>query len=200
MTAESNGEPKNDAGWFTLPNAITAVRIIGSPVLIVLGLLQLPWWLAILTGILVFTEWLDGFLARQLHVESAMGARLDTIADAIFYTSMLVAVACLVPERLLEEYVWIAIAVLSYLWSWIASWIKFGCLPSYHTWMAKTAWLLVAPGIVLMVLGWDVWLFRFSMVFVLLTNLEAVWITRSLDQVQTDVRSILQLRNRRELN
>ena len=80
MTAESNGEPKNDAGWFTLPNAITAVRIIGSPVLIVLGLLQLPWWLAILTGILVFTEWLDGFLARQLHVESAMGARLDTIA------------------------------------------------------------------------------------------------------------------------
>ena len=109
-------------------------------------------------------------------------------------------VACLVPERLLAEYFWIAIAVLSYLLSWIASWIKFGCLPSYHTWMAKTAWLLVAPGIVLMVLGWDVWWFRFSMVFVLLTNLEAVWITRSLDQVQTDVRSILQLRNRRELN
>ena len=34
-------------------------------------------------AVLVLTELVDGFIARQLHATSALGARLDTIADAV---------------------------------------------------------------------------------------------------------------------
>lgn len=182
----------------TIPNLLTMSRIIGSPVLVLLGVWQLPLALAILAVLLIVTEWLDGYLARKLKVESAIGARLDTVADALFYSSLLLAVACLVPQRLVREWIWFSLAIGSYLGSWFFSWTKFGCLPSYHTWMAKLAWCLVAPGIMLMVLGWDVWLFRFSMVFVLVTNLEAILITRQLKEVEVDVPSIWHARQERD--
>ena len=83
-----------------------------------LAAFQLPFWVGVLTVFLVITEWADGFLARALHVQSATGARLDTIADALFYTSMLVAVAVLVPDRVRQQAVWIALAMGSYLGSW----------------------------------------------------------------------------------
>lgn len=191
---KSEEQSEFDAGWWTLPNVITAIRILGSPILILMGVFQLPVWLGVLALFLVLTEWLDGFLARRLHVESAMGARLDTIADAVFYSSLLAAVACLVPSRMLQEIVWISIAIGSYGCSWLISWFKFGCLPSYHTWMAKAAWVLVTPGIVFLVLGWDYWLFRASMMFVLLTNVEACLISLTLKTAQTDVRSIWRAR------
>lgn len=197
-TAQKPEEETSEAAdrWLTLPNMITALRIVGSPVLIWLGVTQQPIALAVLTGLLIITEWLDGFLARRLHLESATGARLDTIADAIFYSSMLIAIAGLIPERLLREQIWIAVAILSYFASWIASWLKFRVLPSYHTWMAKAAWFFVAPGMVLMALGWDVWLFRFAMVFVVLTNLEATLITRTLEQARVDVPSLFLLKGK----
>lgn len=177
-----------------LPNLITSLRIVGSPFLVVLGLLQQPWALAILTALLVLTEWLDGFLARALHQESATGARLDTIADALFYSSMLIAVACLMPDRIAPEFLWMGAAIGSYLCSWGASWIKFRRLPSYHTWMAKAAWFFVVPGLVLLLWKGNPWLLRVAMLVVVATNLEAILITCKLRKPRVDVPSLWHLR------
>ena len=138
---------------------------------------------------LVFTEWLDGFLARRLHVTSVVGARLDTIADAIFYSSLLAAIVILRPALIGQETIWIAAAVASYLLSWLASWLKFQCLPSYHTWAAKGAWIVVGAGIICLLADGSPWPFRVAMICVALTNLEAICITNILPKCKVDVPS-----------
>ena len=147
------------------------------------------WWLGFLAIILIFTEWLDGFLARGWFGESATGARLDTIADALFYSSLLVAVAILNPTIVRDEASWIAGAAGSYLCSWLASWVKFRCLPSYHTWAAKAVWLVVGAGILCLLVRWSAWPFRIAMICVVLTNLEAIAITFVLSKCRVNVPS-----------
>jgi phosphatidylglycerophosphate synthase len=183
--------PQDDRpnNWLTLPNAITAVRILASPGLIVLAIAGQTLWLAGLAVALVFTEWLDGFLARRMHVASAIGARLDTIADAIFYSALLLSVVLLRPHMIDQEKVWIVVAVASYLLSWLASLIKFRRLPSYHTWAAKGVWGVVGVGIVCLLAEFSPWPFRAAMICVAATNLEAVCITWVLPECRVDIPS-----------
>jgi CDP-diacylglycerol--glycerol-3-phosphate 3-phosphatidyltransferase len=181
--------------WLTWPNFITALRILGSPGLVVLALAEQLWWLGFLAIILIFTEWLDGFLARRSYGESVTGARLDTIADALFYSSLLVAVVILNPTLVRDEASWIAAAAGSYLCSWLASWIKFRRLPSYHTWAAKAVWFVVGAGIVCLLARWSAWPFRIAMICVVLTNVEAIAITSVLFTCRVDVPSVWHARN-----
>lgn len=46
-----------------------------------------------------------------------------------FYASLLIAVVILDPTTIRHEANWIALAIGSYLLSWLASWIKFRHLP-----------------------------------------------------------------------
>jgi phosphatidylglycerophosphate synthase len=164
--------------------------MIGSPGLVLLALFGQPSWVGFLAAFLVLTEWLDGFLARRLHEVSMTGARLDTVADALFYLSLLAAVALLSPTMTGQESLWIAVATASYLCSWLASWIKFRRLPSYHTWAAKGVWLVVGTGILCLLAGWSPWPFRIATICVVLTNLEAIAITLVLSACKVNVSSV----------
>lgn len=181
----SEGNPSKR--WVTLPNVITTVRILGSPGLIFLAIAGKPLWLATFVVFLVFTEWFDGFLARRLHETSVIGARLDTIADAIFYSSLLSAVVILRPHVISREQIWIVVAVASYVLSWLASGIKFRCLPSYHTWAAKGVWVVVGAGTLCLLSDISPWPFRVAMACVAVTNLEATFITMVLPECKVDV-------------
>ena len=185
------------SNWLTLPNAITATRIVCSPGLVALAVAQQTSWLVALAVLLVFTEWVDGFLARRLGVTSDVGARLDTIADAVFYSSLLAAVVMFRPATVQAESIWIVFAVLSYLLSWLASWFRFGCLPSYHTWAAKGVWVIVIAGIVCLLGDITPWPFRIAMICVVLTNLEATGISCVLPKATVDVPSIWHARRSR---
>ncbi len=178
-----------------LPNIITSVRIVASPGLILLALADQPIWLIVLAVFLVFTEWLDGYLARRMHTTSELGARLDTVADAVFYSSMLVATVLFRPNLMLRESAWMSAAVGSYAINWIASWIKFRRLPSYHTWAAKGVWGIVGLGIISLLSGFNPWPFRIAMICVLLTNLEAICITLTLTESKVDVPFWWHIRN-----
>jgi len=65
----------------TLPNAITASRIAAALGLLALVPFSAPWFaLYVWCGA---SDVADGALARRWHLDSAMGARLDGIADAV---------------------------------------------------------------------------------------------------------------------
>ena len=89
-----------------------------------------------------------------------------------------------------HEAIWIAAATGSYLFSWLASWIKFRRLPSYHTWTAKGVWFVVGTGILCLLAGWSAWPFRIAMICVVLTNLEAISITLILAKCKVNVPSV----------
>jgi cardiolipin synthase (CMP-forming) len=76
----------------TLPNMLTLSRIVAVPVLI--ALLWFPGfgtYLAafVLYGLIAFTDWLDGYLARRMGTASKLGAFLDPIADKIMVAAVL---------------------------------------------------------------------------------------------------------------
>lgn len=89
---------------FTLPNILTAFRLVAGP----LGALFLwwglnaadnegliRWWsyaLALFIGGSV-SDWLDGWLARRLGQVSAFGALLDPMADKVFVGAFLIVFA-----------------------------------------------------------------------------------------------------------
>jgi CDP-diacylglycerol--glycerol-3-phosphate 3-phosphatidyltransferase len=83
----------SDRIW-TVPNALSLLRLLGVPVFLwlLLGPEEDGWAVAILM-VSGFTDWLDGKLARWLDQSSRLGALLDPAADRLYIVSTLVALA-----------------------------------------------------------------------------------------------------------
>ena len=80
---------------FNLPINLTLLRIALIPLLAVV--FYLPWEYANIacTGIFMiagFTDWLDGYLARKMSLETAFGAFLDPVADKLMVAFVLVLI------------------------------------------------------------------------------------------------------------
>jgi CDP-diacylglycerol--glycerol-3-phosphate 3-phosphatidyltransferase len=80
-----------DRVW-TLPNALSVLRLLGVPLVIwlLLGPEADGWAVAVL-AVSGITDWLDGKLARWLDQGSKLGALLDPAADRLYIVSTLVA-------------------------------------------------------------------------------------------------------------
>lgn len=69
---------------FTIPNALTAVRLLLLPLIVWLYVFRQNYFLAtivlLLSGI---TDILDGYIARHFHMISDLGKALDPIADKL---------------------------------------------------------------------------------------------------------------------
>lgn len=67
-----------------IPNALTILRIILTPIIMIFGLLNHINIIIILTIIASLTDLLDGRLARKWNVTTVVGAKLDAVADKLF--------------------------------------------------------------------------------------------------------------------
>jgi CDP-diacylglycerol--glycerol-3-phosphate 3-phosphatidyltransferase len=80
---------------FNLPTNITLLRIALIPLLTVV--FYLPWQYSNLACTLIFilagiTDWLDGYLARKMQMETPFGAFLDPVADKLMVACVLVLI------------------------------------------------------------------------------------------------------------
>lgn len=121
---------------FTAANVITLLRIIGTIGLLFAGPMS-PLFLGIytFTGL---TDMLDGWVARHTGTASEFGARLDSIADLLFYTVMLIK---LLPVLwiILPQTVWYAVGAVLFvrMGSYLTAAIKYHCFASLHTYLNK---------------------------------------------------------------
>jgi CDP-diacylglycerol--glycerol-3-phosphate 3-phosphatidyltransferase len=77
----------------TIPNALTIVRILLVPVLVVVFYLPFKNHLlvaAVIFAVAALTDWFDGFLARRLGQMTAFGAFLDPVADKLMVSIALI--------------------------------------------------------------------------------------------------------------
>ena len=73
-----------------IPNTLTISRILACPIWFALVFFNYHTSAFILVIIILFTDYLDGFLARKLNNLTVTGRILDPIADKIFMTTVLI--------------------------------------------------------------------------------------------------------------
>ena len=94
---------------WNIPNQITLLRIGMIPLFVILY--YLPWgWShiasAAIFGIAAVTDWVDGYLARKMSLETPFGAFLDPVADK------LIVVVALIMLLEVHSTIWFALPTL----------------------------------------------------------------------------------------
>ncbi|MGY1639200.1 CDP-alcohol phosphatidyltransferase family protein [Geodermatophilus sp. SYSU D00742] len=80
-----------DRVW-TLPNALSVLRLLGVPLFLWLLLgPQSDGWAVVVLALAGATDWADGKIARALGQSSRLGALLDPAADRLYIVATLVA-------------------------------------------------------------------------------------------------------------
>lgn len=132
----------NNKHNLNLADIITLFRIVGALSLIAIK----PISVLFLTvySIAGVTDVLDGMIARKTHTVSEFGARLDSIADIVFYG---ITAFKIMPSLLsvLTPLIWCIIAVVLILRiiSYIIAVIKYHQFASLHTYMNKLTGFLI---------------------------------------------------------
>jgi CDP-diacylglycerol--glycerol-3-phosphate 3-phosphatidyltransferase len=78
---------------FNLPNALTWLRILAIPLVVIAFYLPVPWArpaAGLIFGFAGITDYFDGYLARRLKQTSSFGAFLDPVADKLIVSTALV--------------------------------------------------------------------------------------------------------------
>ena len=163
--------------WATVPNFLSLFRWLGSPFLILLGVLDEPRGFVIAYIVLSLSDWIDGKIAVGWNQRTTLGARLDSWADATLYACLLIGGSFLWVETVAQEWPWIGLAVGSYALASLVGLAKFRRWPSYHTRSAKMAWGFVLLGIACVAWSGPLWPLRLAMVAVTIANSESLWIT-----------------------
>jgi cardiolipin synthase len=80
-----------DSDRWTLPNGISAARLVGAVGFLALYLSGQHLLGALLLGLLGASDFLDGFVARRLGMVSDLGKILDPVADRVLIVSAVLA-------------------------------------------------------------------------------------------------------------
>lgn len=174
---------------WNIPNALSALRLICAAVMIPIAWRGEATLFGVLFAAGMVSDWIDGKLAVTLKQQTPLGARLDSIADNSLYAALGVGFWWLHGNVIEAVWPWIAAAVASYCVSVLASVAKFGKLPSYHTYAAKTTWHLLNFAVLAVFFGGWAWPLQLTMAAAVLVNLEELAITMALPESRVDVRS-----------
>ena len=119
-----------------LPNLITTLRMVGTLALLFLVPASREFYFVYtFTGM---TDVLDGALARALKITSPVGARLDSIADLLFYSVMLLRLLPMLWQQLPGWiWLWVGLILVLRLSSYMAAYQKTGEFAALHTILNK---------------------------------------------------------------
>ena len=117
--------------WRTVPNAISAARLLLLPVFLVLIVDQHYWSAMVVIAVVFVTDFLDGFIARRTNTTSELGKWLDPVADRVTVIVVVIAFVAgglvpwpvlpllLVPDLLLSAYALFVLAGASFPVTWV---------------------------------------------------------------------------------
>jgi len=122
-----------------IPNILSLYRLFVFPVIVLMILLKLELVYAILVVISLNTDVWDGFIARRFKQQTAIGARIDSLADIGMYITALSGIIVFKIQEIGPDawlyYVFIACYVIVTL----SPLIKFGKIQSFHLYSIKAA-------------------------------------------------------------
>ena len=140
----------------------------------------------------------DGQVARRFGKPTALGAKLDSVADLATWAFLPLCLFWLWPDVITGQAPWLAIAIAAFAAPTIIGLLRFGRLTSYHTYGAKIcSWAMAIGALALVAAGNDA-LFHAAAVVLVLSAVEEVAITAVLPSWRADVPSLVHALHARE--
>lgn len=173
-----------------VPNALSLFRLAMVPVQGALAFAGHggPFLASFVTA--MASDVVDGQWARRFGQASAIGARLDSVADLVTWATLPLFLFWLWPDLLRAEAPWVLAALAAFAAPTLAGLLRFGRLTSYHTWGAKLcSWLMAAGALLLVALG-EPALFHLAAAILVASALEEIAITATLPSWRPDVPSL----------
>src|SRR4051812_49646805 len=96
MAATTERDPVADRGIWTIPNALSMLRLLGVPLFLWLALgPHADGWAVAVLMVAGATDYLDGKIARRYNQYSRIGSVLDPAADRLYILAANVALTAL---------------------------------------------------------------------------------------------------------
>lgn len=156
----------------SLPNLLSASRLLLMPTALLCAMAGTRLWFVMLTATALLTDAIDGPIARRLQAESALGRKLDSIADYVTLLCGVAGIALLWPAIMRRELPWVASGLAVFFVDLGYGFIRLGHAPCYHTWMAKVSAVVCALSLVPLLAEWTEAPFHFAIILLILSGLE----------------------------
>lgn len=166
-----------------VPNAICILRLCMIPVLWYIAYLRARGWFVGALAFTWFTDAIDGHIARTYHVESKLGAVLDSIADNSVQLSMPFWLWMLVPELYVRYWYLVVIMLVLFIAGMALQWYRRAPL---HTYANKfTAWVLAVFLLYTFAVGLSpvfMWITFFALVYAMGEGLLILMVKREVSE------------------
>ena len=181
----------------TIPNMLSISRLILIPAMLIPAYYiqdepQARFVFLIMFIVIGVTDKLDGTLARYLNQTTALGAKLDTIADMVFYPLIALWLYRFESGVVGEWWNLVYFLLALYFFKMLTGKIKYGYMPAFHTIGAKTfsasLYFFMIAAILDPVLAKSI--FPVLCVIGYINQLEETYILLTRDSVDENIRSV----------
>jgi CDP-diacylglycerol--glycerol-3-phosphate 3-phosphatidyltransferase len=174
-----------------VPNALSVARMAAVPVLAVLATLGLE---TAFTWVLIpalLTDIADGLIARLYHLETRVGAMLDSVADTLLLLVSVYGIWALHPEVIRAHPLLCGAAVGLWVLEDLLAFARYGRLSSFHTYASKVVSNVMGFFVGwLFVFGFEPWLLYVAAGGSILASLEELVLLALLPKWRADVRGV----------
>lgn len=181
---------KKNEIW-TIPNMISAYRLIIDPVILYFIISGRENLFAIFLIINLLSDALDGFLARRLKQETELGARLDGFADNFTYVLAFIGIFVFKMDDIRPHMVSFIIMITMLVSTVIVSLIKFRKFPSYHLYTTKIGGYIEGIFFIsLFTIGFITPYYYFMASWAIMGAIECIAINLLIPEMRTDIKGL----------
>ena len=174
-----------------IPNALSFYRILVFPLIL--------WFLfhgeermfAIFLCINLATDVLDGFIARTFNMVTKLGARIDSLGDYGTFILAFIGVCMFKGNDLAEHGLIFYVFIAMFIFMEVLYFIRFRTFSSLHLYSFKTTGYI--QGVLFITwffIGFNPWVYYFSMGFGILSVIETIIITFILKEKRSNAKGL----------
>lgn len=185
--AETVVQPSN----VNISNALSFYRLLAAPVAVWAALEGMRTVFVVLVLVSLFTDLIDGVLARWLHQETWIGARLDALADSLTLGAAVVGAFAFEQQAIMDNLGWLVLALACLGLATLVTLVKFAKLPAFHLYSFKaTDVVLTGFFVALFLYGFVWWFYVLSTLCLAAASLEIVAVALVIDEFRTNQKGL----------
>jgi cardiolipin synthase len=176
---------------YNVPNALSAYRLVALPFIIASIFYGNKNLFITLITVNLITDFLDGFIARTFHLETELGAKLDSLADMGTYISAVAGMLVLEKEFVNNHTNALALLISLYLLPYVISLFRFRQLNSFHLYSSKVvAYIQGIFIITYFIWGYLDWYFYFMIIASCASYIEEILIVVLINKLRSNLKSV----------